>query len=212
MLAKKQDEYGTVIKYKARLVAKCFKQKDGVAIFVTYSPVANMNSIRVVLAVIVAKGYVSEQMNVDTAFRNSHLNKKVHMDVPKGLSATKGMLYKMEKAISGLSQAASVWYKTIHALFMKIGFQSCGVDQCVYVQCNRGNMVYVCLNVNDMIIAAKTNEEIASVKNVLKGSYKMKELRTTKFILGMEAKHDLRTGILTIKQTRHINYVCGAMV
>ena len=90
---------------------------------------------------------------------------------------------------------------------MKIGFQSCGADQCVYVQHNRDNMVYVCLYVDCMIIAANVSEEIALVKNAIKGSFKIKELGTTKFILGMEVKNDSKARILTIKKTRYIDDV-----
>ena len=63
------------------------------------------------------------------------------------------------------------------------------------MQHNRDNMVYVCLYVADIIIATKTSEEIASVKNAVKDLFKMKELGTTKFILGMEVKHDSKAGI-----------------
>ncbi|KAG2849693.1 hypothetical protein PC113_g17343 [Phytophthora cactorum] len=59
VFAKKRDQHGRVARYKARLVAKGFKQKFGVDFFETYSPVANMNSIRVVLSVVVAKTYVT---------------------------------------------------------------------------------------------------------------------------------------------------------
>ena len=57
---KKRTEHGHVVQYKARLVDKGFKQKFGVDYFETYSPVANMSSIRVMLAVVVIKGYVTE--------------------------------------------------------------------------------------------------------------------------------------------------------
>ncbi|CEG38750.1 gag-pol polyprotein [Plasmopara halstedii] len=51
LIAKKRDKNGDVVRYKARLVAKGFKQNHGVDFFETYSPVANMNSIRIILAV-----------------------------------------------------------------------------------------------------------------------------------------------------------------
>ncbi|OWY94925.1 Integrase, catalytic core protein, partial [Phytophthora megakarya] len=82
---KKHDENGHVIRYKARLVAKGFKQKYGVDFFETYSPVANMNSIRVILVVCVTSGYVMEQLDADTAFLNSSLSDLVYMDVPHGV-------------------------------------------------------------------------------------------------------------------------------
>ncbi|GMF25738.1 unnamed protein product [Phytophthora fragariaefolia] len=157
-----------LVRYKARLVAKGFKQKFGVDFFETYSPVANLNSIRVVLSVVVAEAYVTEQLDADTAYLNSDLMEQVFMEVPYGITNAENMMCKLDKAIYGLKQAASAWHQTIHAVFMKIGFRSCGADQCVYVKGAKDTYVYVCLYVDDMIIAAKTKEEINEVKMALK--------------------------------------------
>ena len=67
--------------------------------------------------------------------------------------------------------------------------------------------MYVCLYVDDIIIAAKTSEEIKDVKDALKNALKMKELGTTNFILGMEIDHNTTAGTLTIKQTLYIDDV-----
>ncbi|OWY92138.1 polyprotein [Phytophthora megakarya] len=98
VFAKKRDENGRVIRYKARLVTKGFKQKFGVAFFETYSPVANMNSIRVVLAVCAVNGYTMEQLDADTAFLNSGLKDLVYMDVPPfGIENDGNDVYKLPK-------------------------------------------------------------------------------------------------------------------
>ena len=57
------NEHDKLLRYKAIIVAKGFRQKFGIAFFETYSPVDNMNSIRVVLSVVVAMGYMTEQLN-----------------------------------------------------------------------------------------------------------------------------------------------------
>ena len=51
-----------------------------------------------------AKGYVSEQMNVDTAFLNSNLKEKVHREVPQGISSPKGMVCKLKNPVMVLSK------------------------------------------------------------------------------------------------------------
>uniref|UniRef100_A0AAV1UVQ3 Reverse transcriptase Ty1/copia-type domain-containing protein n=1 Tax=Peronospora matthiolae TaxID=2874970 RepID=A0AAV1UVQ3_9STRA len=68
VFSKKRDESGQVIRYKASLMDQEFKQKFGVDFIETYLPVANMNSIRVVLAVCAAHAYMMEQLDADTAF------------------------------------------------------------------------------------------------------------------------------------------------
>ncbi|POM63711.1 Polyprotein [Phytophthora palmivora] len=193
VFAKKRDENGRVTRYKARLVAKGFRQKYGIDFFETYSPVANMDSIRMVLAVCVAFDYLMEQLDADTAFLNSSLSDIVYMEIPHGMKNAKGMVCKLLKAIYGLKQAASAWNKTIHRVFLLNDFKSCGADQCGYV--------------DDMIIAAKTVGEISEVKGTLNNAFKMKELGTAKFILGMEINHDRNASTLMIKQTRYIDDV-----
>ncbi|CEG45015.1 retrotransposon ty1-copia subclass [Plasmopara halstedii] len=166
-----------------------------------------MNSIRVVLAVMVKEKYVTEQLDSDTAFLKSDLKERVYMEVPYGIEDAGGYMCRLDKAIYGLKQAASAWNKTIHRVFMKFGFKSCGADQCVYVKEFKGNLIYVCLYVDDMIIVAKTSKEIQDVKTRLKKACKMKELGEAKIILGMEIDHQRSAILLTIKQTRYIDDV-----
>ncbi|OWZ20869.1 polyprotein [Phytophthora megakarya] len=203
VLAKKRDDNGHVICYKARVGAQRFKPKYGVDFFrdVLLSGI----QFRVTLAVCVASDYVMEQLNADIAFLNSGLSDLVYMDVPHGVQNENGVVCKLLKAIYGLKQAASAWNKTIHRVFLRNGFKSCGADQCVYVKRSNIGHVYVCFYVDDMIIAVRTVGEIRDVKEALKNAFMMKELGTAKFILGMEIDHDKNDGMLMIKQTRYMD-------
>ncbi|KAE9022403.1 Retrovirus-related Pol polyprotein from transposon TNT 1-94 [Phytophthora fragariae] len=207
VFAEKRDQYGRVVRYKARLVTKGFKQKYGIDFFETYSPVAYMNSIRVVLSVCAAYEYRMEQLDADTAFLNSGLKDRVYMEVPFGIENARDYQCQLNKAIYGSEQAASAWNKTIHRVCLGNGFKSCGVDQCVYVKRSKNGFIYVCLYDDDMIIAAKTSEDTREVKDALKNAFKMKELGPAKFILGMEIDHDMTAGTHKIKQTRYIDDV-----
>lgn len=50
VLRKKLKSNGSIDKYKARLVAKCFKQLEGQELFDTFSPVMRITSIRLLIA------------------------------------------------------------------------------------------------------------------------------------------------------------------
>uniref|UniRef100_A0AAV1URM1 Reverse transcriptase Ty1/copia-type domain-containing protein n=1 Tax=Peronospora matthiolae TaxID=2874970 RepID=A0AAV1URM1_9STRA len=187
--AKKRDQNGRVVRFKALLVAKCFKQKNEVNLFETYSPM--------------------EQLDAETAFLNSESEDRVEMEVPLGVENTQDYVVPGKKAIYGLKQAASAWSKSIHRVILDYGLKSRGANLCFYVKRSKNSFIYVCLYVEIMIIVAKTSDKISDVKAKLKKAFKMKELRPEKFFLGMEIDHDMTIGTLMIKQTRCIDDVAN---
>ncbi|KAF3622552.1 hypothetical protein FXO38_31214 [Capsicum annuum] len=75
---------GTIDKYKARLVVKGFKQKEGLDYFDTYSPVTRITSIRMLISLAAVYGLEIHQMNVKTAFLNGELEEEIYMEQPEG--------------------------------------------------------------------------------------------------------------------------------
>ena len=133
-----------------------------------------MNSVRVVLAVVVANRYVTEQLDADMASLNSDFKEEVYMEVLKGIANAEKMMCKLDKT-STVSSKLECIEQDDSCCILLIGFQSRGADQCVYVKGNNGNYVNVYLNVDDNIIAAKTSREIQEAKTALKNSFRMKK-------------------------------------
>ena len=71
---------GTIEKYKARLVAKGYTQKEGEDYFDTYSLVARLMTIRVLLSLAASHGLLVHQMDVKIAFLNRELEEEIYMD------------------------------------------------------------------------------------------------------------------------------------
>ena len=94
--------------YKARLVAKGFKQKHGIDYDETFSPVAMLKSIRILLAIVAYHDYEIWQMDVKTAFLNGNLVEDVYMTQPDGfvLDGKTNMVCMLQKSIYGLKQAS----------------------------------------------------------------------------------------------------------
>ncbi|PKI59454.1 hypothetical protein CRG98_020144 [Punica granatum] len=73
-----------VITFKGRLVAKGFEQVHGVDYDETFSPVAMLKSIRILLAIAAYYDYEIWQMDVKTTFLNGRLLEDVYMTQPEG--------------------------------------------------------------------------------------------------------------------------------
>ena len=81
---KKTDMDGKVHTYKARLVAKGFKQTHGIDYDETFSSVAILKSIRILIVIAAYHDYEIWQMDVKTAFLNGNLLEDVYMTQPEG--------------------------------------------------------------------------------------------------------------------------------
>jgi hypothetical protein len=73
---------GTIEKYKVRHVAKGYTQNEGEDFFDTYSPVARIATIKVLLVLAAFFGLHIHQMDVKTAFLYGELEKEIYMEQP----------------------------------------------------------------------------------------------------------------------------------
>ena len=84
---KKTDMEGKVVTYKVRLVAKGYRQRQGVDYEETFLQVAMVKSIRILLAIAAYSDYEIWQMDVKTAFLNGNLTEEVYMTQSKGFTS-----------------------------------------------------------------------------------------------------------------------------
>nr|GFB99121.1 retrovirus-related Pol polyprotein from transposon TNT 1-94 [Tanacetum cinerariifolium] len=78
----KLDELGGILKNKARLVARGYRQEEGIYFEESFAPVARLEAIRIFLAYAAHKNMVVYQMDVKTAFLNGNLREEVYVSQP----------------------------------------------------------------------------------------------------------------------------------
>ncbi|GJY84052.1 retrovirus-related pol polyprotein from transposon TNT 1-94 [Tanacetum coccineum] len=80
----KLDELGGILKNKARLVARGYRQEEGIDFEESFAPVARLEAIRIFLAFAAHMNMVIYQMDVKTAFLNGNLREEVYVSQPDG--------------------------------------------------------------------------------------------------------------------------------
>ncbi|MCO5569079.1 hypothetical protein L7F22_022786 [Adiantum nelumboides] len=80
----KHNSNGSVSRYKARLVAKGYAQTYGIDYEEMFAPVAKMTTVKVVIAMAVAKGWILHQIDVKNAFLHGDLQEEVYIEQPQG--------------------------------------------------------------------------------------------------------------------------------
>ncbi|KAA0055676.1 retrovirus-related pol polyprotein from transposon tnt 1-94 [Cucumis melo var. makuwa] len=81
---RKRGADGKVQTFKARLVGKSYTQVEGVDYEETFSSVAMLKSIQILLSIVAYFDYEVWQMDVKTAFLNENLEETIYMQQPEG--------------------------------------------------------------------------------------------------------------------------------
>ncbi|GJR38935.1 retrovirus-related pol polyprotein from transposon TNT 1-94 [Tanacetum coccineum] len=126
----KLDEYGDVLKNKAHLVAKGFRQEEGLDFEESFAPVSRLEVIRIFIANAASKNMTVYQMDVKTAFLNGELKEEVYVHQPEGFVNPERphRVYRLKKALYGLKQAPRAWYDTLSKFLLAQGFSKGVVD------------------------------------------------------------------------------------
>jgi len=95
------------------IVAKDYTQKEGEEFFDTYSPIARLTTIQVLLSSSASYGLLVHQMDVKTTFLNGELDEKIYMDQPDGfvVKGQESKVCRLLKSLYGLKQAPKQWHE-----------------------------------------------------------------------------------------------------
>eukprot|EP00253_Pinus_taeda_P029593 PITA_29593 len=166
---------GTIEKLKSRLVAKGYTQKKGIDYEETFTPVAKLNTIRMLIALATKKHWIMQQLDVKSTFLNGELKEEVYLEQPEGFfqKGIEHLVCRLKKALYGLKQAPRSWYEKIYSFFLQAGY-------------NRSDAIYL----------------IDEIKQQISQMFEMKHLDELRYCLGLEIWRD--SGQTFISQAKYV--------
>nr|GEZ36204.1 retrovirus-related Pol polyprotein from transposon TNT 1-94 [Tanacetum cinerariifolium] len=158
------DELGGILKKKDRLVARGYRQEEGIDFEESFAPVARLEAIRIFLAQ--PDGFVDP-------------------DNPNHV-------YMLKKALYGLKQAPRAWYDMLYSFMISQDFFKGSVDPTLFIHRNRNDLLLVQIYVNDIIFVASTPELCDVFAKITCSKIKMSMMGKILFFLGLQISQSPR--------------------
>ncbi|KAJ9544716.1 hypothetical protein OSB04_024423 [Centaurea solstitialis] len=176
---KKTDMDGNVHTFKARLVAKGFTQTHGIDYDETFSPVAMLKSIRILMAISAYFNYEIWQMDVKTAFLNGKLTE----------------------------DASRSWNLHFDERIKEFGFAKSEFEPCVYTKFSGSIVTFLVLYVDDILLIGNDVPTLQSVKTWLSKCFQMKDLGEAAYILGIKIYRNRSRRLIGLSQSTYIDKI-----
>ncbi|GJY86798.1 retrovirus-related pol polyprotein from transposon TNT 1-94 [Tanacetum coccineum] len=190
----KLDEYGDVLKNKVRVVAKGFRQEEGLDFEESFAPVARLEAIRIFLANAASKNITVYQMDVKTAFLNGELKEEVYVSQPEGFvdPDRPNHVYRLKKALYGLKQAPRAWYDTLSKFLLAQGFSKGVVDPTSFIRKTGKHTLHVQIYVDDIIFSLTDPRDCDRFSNEMSSKFQMSMMGQISFFLGLQISQNPR--------------------
>ena len=163
----------------------------------------NIVPLEFLLSLVAYENLELEQMDVKIVFLHGELEETIYMQQPQGYlePEKEHNVCLLKKSLYGLKQYPCQWYKRFDEFMLKVEFTRSDYDNCVYFKkLVNGMIVYLLLDVDDMLIASKDKMEVGRIKQQLRDEFKIKDLGQAKMILGMEITRDRKNDMLYLSQ------------
>ena len=179
---------GSIERYKAQLVAKGYTQTYGVDYAETFSPVAKINTVRVLFSIAANRDWPLHQFDVTNAFLHGELPKPVFMVPPPGFTEEfqSGEVCQLKKTLYGLKQSPRAWFGRFTEVMKKYDYRQSNSDHTLFIKKKNGKITCLIIYVDDMIITGDDKEEIGELRKNLFKEFEMKDLGHLKYFLGIE--------------------------
>ena len=198
---------GSLERFKARLVARGFRQVYGLDYHETFAPVGKYTTARTLLAIATARDYEIHQMDISNAFLHGDLEEEVYLTQPQGFEDGTDRVLKLKKSLYGLKQSPRCWNKALHKVLLDNYFKQSSADPSLYILDNAAERLWLLVYVDDLLMVSPSLVLLNSIKCVLTDNFKVKDLGEAVYYLGMNISRNRRTGEMWLSHTKYASQV-----
>ncbi|MBW0461685.1 hypothetical protein O181_001400 [Austropuccinia psidii MF-1] len=175
-------------RFKARLVARGFRQIQGINYDETFAPTPTFNSLRLLFSTAFLNRWRVRTFDVKVAFLHSIIDKPVYVWPPIGMNIPKNKVLKLNKALYGTKQASRCWWLHLKNILQKIGFTNNKEDPSTYTFNRNGDQAILWVHVDDGALTASSDKLMDSLIQQLNSHLKVKWDDNVNSLVGISIK------------------------
>ena len=151
-----------------------------------------VTALHAILALAVLEDLKLESLDISTAYLNSNIDAEVYMKQPEGFEQQgPEWVCKLQKGLYSLKQGGQLWFEKLNSVLSSMGYKRIKSDPSIYVWSDAAeSRVIVPVFVDDLTIASKSKQRIASFKSDLSKHFKLRDLGPSSFLLGVAITRD----------------------
>ena len=180
---------GQVDRLKACLVAKGYTQVYGSDYGDTFSPVAKIAFVRLLLSMAAMCSWLLYQLDIKNVFLHGDLVEEVYMQQPPGFVAQgeSGLVCRLCRSLYRLKQSPRAWFGRFSSVVQEFGMLRSTADHSIFYHHNSsGQHIYLVVYVDDIVIIGNDQDGIQKLKQHLFTHFQTKDLGKLKYFLGIE--------------------------
>ncbi|CAI7887971.1 unnamed protein product [Closterium sp. NIES-53] len=196
--------------FKARYVARGFRQRQGVDYFQTFSPTLKMTTLRVLLHVPAQRDYELHSLDFSTAFLQGSLHEEIWLRRPPGFTESfpAGTQWSLRRSVYGLRQAPREWHDTLRTTLATLGFAPSTGDLSLFLRTDASlPPFYVLVYVDDSVFAIADTEALTLVKSELQKRHTCTDLGELRSYLGLQITRDRARHTITLTHSHMVHQV-----
>ncbi|MBW0467259.1 hypothetical protein O181_006974 [Austropuccinia psidii MF-1] len=188
ILTRKKNKFGEFYCHKARWVVLGNHQEHMLHYYDTWASVGRNETFKVMLVMVVNKGFISYQFDIETDFLHGEMDANVYVKQVKSFEVPgrEGWVWKLDKSLYGTKQAPWMWQMKLAKVLSNLGLFCSRSYDSLYV--NEGKTLFLHVHVDDGFIISESDKETVNFLKNLNGILKLKSQKNPSQHLGYRLK------------------------